>query len=88
MMRLAKNEVEQVSSNTGEVDCILWREIKFSWDSNINNVDQYTAEGYFLGIHPKYVYEQLTISADFTNNIFYLKTGRGKPITWVNILNI
>ena len=87
-MRLAKDEVEQISSNTGEVDCLLWKNVKFSWQSTINNVDQYVVEGYFLGIHPKYVYEQLTISADFINKVFYLKTGRGKPITWINILDL
>jgi len=87
-MRLNKDKVKEIASNTGEVNCLLWKNIKFSWESTLNNVDQYVSEGYFLGIHPKYVYERLTISADFTNNVFYLKTGRGKIITWINILDL
>ena len=88
MMRLAQSEVVKYESNTGQVDCLLWKSIKFSWSHTVNNVDQYIAEGYFVGINPKYLYEKLTISADFIANTFYLKTGQGKPITWINLLDL
>jgi hypothetical protein len=86
MIRLARTEVEPHRSNTGEVDCLMWRDIVFSWKSNTNNVDEYEAKGYFVGISPKYMYEDIIIRADFKKNQFYLKTGYGKPITWVNLL--
>jgi len=88
MMRLAKSEVKQIQSRTGEIDCLVWKKIKFSWSENINNVDQYVVEGCFVGISPKYMYEGLTISANFKDNIFYLKTGHGKIITWINLLDL
>lgn len=88
MHRLSKDNLKTITSNKGEVDCLLWKKIKFSWDCNINNVDQYVAEGFFVLVPGKYVYENLTISADFQNNVFYLKTGYGKPITCINILDL
>lgn len=88
MMRLAQSEVIKHQSNIGQVDCLLWKNIKFSWSHNINNVDQYVTEGCFVGINPKYMYEKLTISADFIANTFYLKTGRGHSITWINLLDL
>ncbi len=87
-MRLSADDVSPFASNTGEVDCLLWKDTKFSWQTNINNVDQYVAEGNFVLLPGKKLYTKLTISADFTNNVFYLKTGHGKPVTWINILNI
>lgn len=88
MIRLSKTEVKPYRSSTGEVDCLLWRDIIFSWKSNEDNIDEYVAEGYFVGINPKFMYEKLTIRADFKNNKFSLLTGYGKPITWVNLLGI
>jgi len=88
MMRLASSEIKKHHSHTGEIECVLWKGIKFSWKENINNVDQYVANGYFVGISPKFMYETLTVSADFINNVFYLKTGRGKPVTWINLLEL
>jgi hypothetical protein len=87
-MRLAKKEIESFSSNTGEINCIKWRNIVFSWTGNYNSVDEYTANGCFVGIHPKYMYEKLIIMADFVNNTFHLKTGRGKEVTYINMLDL
>lgn len=88
MLRLSKDDVEKTTSNTGEVDCLLWKNVKFSWDSNINNIDQYIAEGPFVIIPNKspLVYSKLIISADFINNVFFLKTGRGSLLTIINTL--
>jgi len=87
-MRLARSEVKRQQSNTGEVECLLWRGIKFSWKFNTDDIDYYIAEGLFVGIKPKYAYENLTLVADFSKETFYLKTGRGKPITWINLLDL
>ena len=86
-MRLARSEVKRDQSNVGEVECLFWRDIKFSWSYNTDNIDYYTTKGLFVGLKPKYAYENLTIVADFSKKTFNLKTGRGKPITWINLLN-
>lgn len=87
-MRLAKSEVEPFQSSTGEVDCLRWRNISFKWTGNTNSVDEYTAEGVFVGLHPHQMYEKLVILADFVNDTFHLHTGRGRKITWINLLGM
>ena len=87
-MRLAKSEVEPFHSPKGEVDCVKWRNVVLKWTGNFNNVDEYTAEGIFVGLHPQQMYEKLIIMADFANEVFHLKTGKGKKITWINLLGI
>jgi hypothetical protein len=88
-MRLARNEVELSKSNTGQVETLLWKKIVFSWDHSADNIDYYvTKEGCYVGVNPKYAYEKLTIAADFRKNTFVLKTGRGKLVTWINLLDL
>jgi len=41
MIRLAKTEVESYQSKTGEIECLKWRDVIFSWKHNNNNVDEY-----------------------------------------------
>lgn len=85
-MRLARTEIELCRSNTGEVECIKWRDVIFHWSSNYNDIDEYVAKGPFLGIHPKKVFEELTIKADWDNNLFFLKTGQGKEFIFIDLL--
>jgi hypothetical protein len=87
-MRLAKSEIESYASTVGEINCIKWKDIIFSWTGNYNNVDEYTANGYFVGVHPKYMYEKLIIMADFAHQVYHLKTGRGKEITYIDMLDL
>lgn len=87
-MRLSKSEVEPFQSNTGEVDCLKWKNVVFTWTGNTNSVDEYTAEGVFVGLNPNQMYEKLVIMADFAHGTFHLRTGKGKKITWINLLGL
>lgn len=87
MIRISNKQIKRVQATTGEIDCLEWKGILFRWEHNINNVDEYSSEGYFVGIDPRYVYFKLTIRANFIDNVFHLKTGWGKPVTYVNLID-
>ena len=90
MKRLSKKEIEKVTNNVGEVDCLRWNEILFTWDHAVSDgVDEYLADGPFIFKYdPHKVYDQFIIKADWVNKVFFLKTGRGKILHWVNLLGV
>ena len=90
MKRLRNKDVERVQNNVGEVNCLRWKDLLFSWKSCYSDgVDEYLVEGPFsFRYDPRKVYDQLIIKADWTNKTFFLKTGKAKQLTWINLLDV
>jgi len=90
MKRLREKDIERIRNNVGEVDCLLWQDITFRWDSSpADGVDEYIVEGPFIFRYdPQKVYSNLAIKADWGNKTFFLKTGKGKRATWINLLEV
>lgn len=90
MKRLRSKDVERVTNNVGEVNCLRWKDLLFSWKSSYaDGVDEYLLEGPFaFRYNPRMIYEQLIIKADWGNKTFFLKTGKPKKLTWINLLDV
>ena len=87
MFRIAKRDLKEVIAESGAVEKLIWKGVNFDWQSSINSVDQYVAKGLFVLAPKKRVYEDLTIAADYVNNVFHIKTGRGQPLTVINLID-
>lgn len=85
-MRLSPRTITPTLSNRGEINSILWQKISFSWKRNIDGVDEYIAEGCFIGLKKEMMYTRLVIMADWSHKDFKLLTGKGSKITRIDLL--
>tara|TARA_B100000925_G_C21803327_1_gene385619 strand:+ start:155 stop:421 length:267 start_codon:yes stop_codon:yes gene_type:complete len=88
MFRVAKRDLKEIIAESGAVEKLVWKGVEFIWKASINSVDQYVAEGLFVLAPKKRVYEDLTLTADYVNNVFHIKTGRGQPLTVINLIDV